>query len=275
MSHLVGSPSGGNTSSVQLVPSSVAEGYAMTEISKLRIAAAWLVHLYTAMGLALGAAAAVNIIAGGAANWRTALALLLAAVIVDATDGTFARLIDVKRVLPQFDGARLDDIIDYMNYTAFPLLLVWRAELMPGWSAAWLLVPLLASAYGFCQTAAKTDDGFFVGFPSYWNIVAFYFYVLRPPGWLALGLVLLFSFLTFVPLRYLYPTRGEKLARLTLWLGGVWTVLLLWILWNLPRSDQSGDVDHAIFLTALASLAFPVYYLAASWTLNAVDHRPR
>ena len=34
--------------------------------------------------------------------------------------------------------------------------------------------------YGFCRTDAKTADHFFTGFPSYWNIVAFYLYVL---GW--------------------------------------------------------------------------------------------
>jgi phosphatidylcholine synthase len=31
-----------------------------------------------------------------------------------------------------------------------------------------------ASAYGFCQLDAKTGDHFFLGFPSYWNILAFY-----------------------------------------------------------------------------------------------------
>ena len=52
---------------------------------------------------------------------------------------------------------------------------------VPRRGGAWLLVPLLASAYGFCQVEAKTDDHYFLGFPSYWNIVAFYLYVLRLP----------------------------------------------------------------------------------------------
>ena len=50
-----------------------------------------------------------------------------------------------------------------------------------------LVVALVASAYGFCQMPAKTTDGYFVGFPSYWNIVAFYLYVLQMPGWLRRG----------------------------------------------------------------------------------------
>ena len=52
---------------------------------------------------------------------------------------------------------------------------MWRAGLASG---GWLLAPLLASAYGFCRKQAKTDDGYFLGFPSYWNIVAFYCYFL-------------------------------------------------------------------------------------------------
>ena len=40
------------------------------------------------------------------------------------------------------------------------------------------VLPLLASAYGFSQVNVKTDDGFFLGFPSYWNIVAYYLFVL-------------------------------------------------------------------------------------------------
>ena len=58
-----------------------------------------------------------------------------------------------------------------------PLLLIWRAGLLPENCEAVLLLPLLASAYGFCQTSAKTDDGYFLGFPSYWNLVAFYLYI--------------------------------------------------------------------------------------------------
>src|SRR5437762_3256853 len=96
------------------------------------------------------------------------------ATVIDATDGTLARLVNVKQVLPGFDGRRLDDLIDFQTYTSLPLLLIWRAELLPPGQDAWLLAPLLASAYGFCQVAAKTDDGYFLGFPSYWNIIAFY-----------------------------------------------------------------------------------------------------
>src|SRR5436189_120881 len=83
---------------------------------------------------------------------------------------------------------------------------VWRARLVPEGAEATLLLPLFASAYGFSQTEAKTEDGYFLGFPSCWNVVAFYLYALRPlPGWLGVGVVVGLSLLTFVPSRYLYP----------------------------------------------------------------------
>src|SRR5205823_3642051 len=129
---------------------------------------------------------AVLIFQGDAASFRWAFLLMLAAVVVDATDGMLARRIRIKEVLPNFDGRRLDDLIDFLNYTCLPLLLIWRAGLLPAGQSAWLLLPVLASAYGFCQVSAKTDDGYFLGFPSYWNIVAFYLYILHPAPWASL-----------------------------------------------------------------------------------------
>ena len=125
--------------------------------------------------------------------------LMMLATAIDATDGWLARKARVKEVLPHFDGRALDDLIDFHTYTSLPLLLLWRAGTLPGGLAAVLILPLLASAYGFSQTNAKTDDGFFLGFPSYWNIVAFYLYILAPPAWAAVALLVTCSVLTFVP----------------------------------------------------------------------------
>src|SRR5262249_1453924 len=151
------------------------------------------------------------------AHVRAAFFLMMVAFLIDATDGTLARLVRVKEVLPGFDGRRLDDLIDFQTYTLLPLLLIYqcRATLLPPGHEVWLLAPLLASAYGFCQVYAKTDDGYFLGFPSYWNLVAFYLYVLQPPPELSVLLLVGFAVLTFVPARYLYPSMGGKLNRLT------------------------------------------------------------
>ncbi len=225
-------------------------------------ALAWSAHAYTALGLVAAAAIAPAILEGTPESFHLAFALMFLATIIDATDGTLARAVHVKEVLPQFDGRRLDDLIDFQTYTALPLLLLWRAELLPPDWAAWLLAPLVASAYGFCQSTAKTEDGYFLGFPSYWNIIAFYLYLLAPPAGFTLAVLLLFALLTFVPARYLYPTHRGRLNRYTNYAGAVWAVLLVVIMWRLYAA---GQCERAL---VLVSLAFPAYYLLASWTIT-------
>jgi phosphatidylcholine synthase len=220
---------------------------------------AWIAHAYTALGLACAAAIFVLVVRGGDESFRAAFALMILATAIDATDGWLARKARVSEVLPGFDGGRLDDLVDFLTYTCLPLALVWRAGLLPPEWQAWLLVPLVASAYGFCQVEAKTADHYFLGFPSYWNIVAFYVYVLRMPAGWALALVLGLAALTFVPARYLYPSRAGRWSLPTNVLGGVWVAVLLVVLalWSAaPR------------WLVLASLAFPAYYLVLSWAVT-------
>jgi len=225
---------------------------------------AWMAHAYTALGLVLAAGMAVLIVRGGAAGFRDVFLLMMLATFIDATDGTFARLVKVKQVLPGFDGRRLDDIIDFLTYTALPLLLLWRAEILPGELAWLLLVPLVASAYGFCQVNAKTADGYFLGFPSYWNIVSFYLYALRPSPIIASVILVTLAILTFVPLRYLYPSQRGWLNQVTALLGLLWMPLFGWAIYTLPVSDEVMAVQAADRAALYASLAFPVYYMAAS-----------
>src|SRR5206468_7227087 len=173
---------------------------------------AWLVHSYTAAGLVAAAGMAVLIVRGGDDSFRWAFVLMVAATAIDSTDGWLARRARVKDVLPEFDGRTLDDLTDCHTYTSMRLLLMWRAQILPGALAWVLLVPLLASAYGFSRVNAKTADGFFLGFPSYWNVVAFYLYLLEPGVAVSLAVILAFALLTFVPARYLSITRGGPFA---------------------------------------------------------------
>jgi phosphatidylcholine synthase len=237
---------------------------------RVRQALAWGVHCYTALGLVAAAGMAVLIVRGDALGFAWAFVLMLVATLVDSTDGLMARAVRVKEVLPGFDGAHLDDLVDFLTYTAMPLLLLWRAEVLPenlGW---FLLVPLLASVYGFCQVDAKTADGYFRGFPSYWNIVALYLYLLRPPVGFTLMVLGLLAALTFVPSRYLYPSRSRNLVnKLATLLGLVWGALLVWILAGLVNAAATGDaaLGPPRWLVLL-SLTYPVLYLAISWAIS-------
>ncbi len=216
---------------------------------------AWLVHLYTAMGLVCAAGMAVLIVRGGDASFRGAFFLMMLATAIDATDGWLARRARVKDVLPGFDGGALDNLIDFQTYVTLPLLLLWRADSLPG-SLAWLLLlPLLAAAYGFSQVNVKTADGFFLGFPSYWNIVAYYLFVLAPTASVSVALIVTCSVLTFVPTPYLYATRGGPFAKLVNIGSAFWLVSLGIVLFG-PE-----EYRHTV---AVVSLAFPMMYLALS-----------
>ncbi len=230
--------------------------------------AAWGVHLYTAIGLVLAARMAMLLVRGDAEAFRDTFILMLVASLVDATDGTLARKVNVKAVLPEFDGRKLDDIIDFLTYTFLPLLLIWRADLLPRGAEPWLLLPLLASAYGFCQAEAKTDDGYFLGFPSLWNVVAFYLYALQPPGWLSVAILVVLGLLTFVPSRYLYPSsQPGALNVASNLLGAPWCCLLLAVMFRLPSGD-SPRVDGLTWWLAAGSLYFPAFYMVASWMVT-------
>lgn len=217
---------------------------------------AWSAHAYTALGLACAAGIAGLVVRGGDEAFRLAFLLMAAATFVDATDGWLARRARVHEVTPGFDGRRLDDLIDFQTYTCLPLLLVWRAGLLGTWSSWWLLAPLVASAYGFCQVEAKTEDHYFLGFPSYWNVLALYLWLWQPGGGWTMAVLLLFAVLTFVPARYLYPSHGGRGAAFVVAFGAAWAAAVLVILWFGRQAPRA---------LVLASLAFPFYYLARSW----------
>lgn len=221
------------------------------------MAQAWLVHVYTASG-ALCAFLALDRIVSD--RYRGAFFWLFLAVIVDATDGLLARRADVASRLPRFNGAKLDDTVDYLTYVFVPACLVWHARLVPDrWSMAVVAAMLLSSAYGFNRTDAKTEDRFFTGFPSYWNIVVFYLYL---AGWTPeanAAVLFVLAVLVFVPIRYVYPSRTPVLRAPTIALGSLWGVLVAAMLWQMPA------VSRPIFW---ASWVFPAYYLLLSLALE-------
>lgn len=224
-----------------------------------RTVLAWGVHAFTALGLVAAAGIAALVIEGGDAAFTRAFQLMIVATAIDALDGPLARWARVQEVLPGFDGRRLDDLIDFLNYTCLPLLLIWQAGLLSGAQSWWLLAPLLASIYGFSQVDAKTEDGYFLGFPSYWNVVAFYLYFLKLNAAWSLAILITLALLTFVPLKYFYPTQPGFANRMTCVLAALWGVMLVVIL-LLPAGARNPWL--------YASLPIPIGYLVCSWCLN-------
>jgi phosphatidylcholine synthase len=210
---------------------------------------------------------ATLIVRGTPESFGWSFLLMALATIVDSTDGTLARRVRIKVVLPGFDGRRLDDIIDFLNYTFLPTLLVWRAQLLPPGQEVWLILPLLASIYGFCQVKAKTDDGYFLGFPSLWNVVAFYLYVLPLEPWTCLAVIVTLAILTFVPSKYLYPSFPGRLNKAATILGLLWSLPMGWLLWCVLESTTP-RADPRIQRLAVATLFYPLFYLGASWLVS-------
>ena len=226
---------------------------------KFLTACAWGVHLYTGLGAALGLLA---IYAASQRDFRASFLAMGVATIIDSSDGPLARLLMVKTRVPTFDGALLDNIVDYLTYTVAPVFLMLEAGIIPGsrWGLGLACFIVLASAYGFCRTQAKTDDNYFLGFPNYWNLVAFYLFCLSAGAVFNVAVLLLLAAMVFMPLKFIYPNRTVPLRPVTLTLGIIWAFVTVAAVLMLPAVNPT---------MLWAGLSFIAYYLIASFVLQA------
>lgn len=227
------------------------------EPTTAKVAAA-LVHVFTAVGAVLGLLM-VHLAYQG--EVQTVLWLFLVAMLIDGSDGLLARRFRVKEVLPGFDGALLDNIVDFITYAFAPMVLLWANGFLPAGAAGAVCAaaPVLASTYQFCRTDAKTDDHFFLGFPSYWNIVAFYVVVLGLSPTVTAGLIAVLTVLVFVPVKYVYPSRTAMWWTANMTLAAGWLVLYAVITAQLPDPSR---------VLVLLSLGYVVYYVVVSLWLT-------
>jgi phosphatidylcholine synthase len=191
------------------------------------------------------------------------------AIFVDSTDGALARLVRINDSAPRIDGRRLDDIVDYLNYTVMPLIMVWHAGWLPSPAWLWTAFPLIASLMAFCNTGAKEDDeGFFVGFPSYWNVFAFYTALCFRHGGpvVVLAIMLVLSLLSVVPVRFVYPTKAPRWRSVFVVGALAWMVICLSILMVYP------DVPWWLVIT---SLVYPTGYVVLSVYLDVAARTQR
>jgi phosphatidylcholine synthase len=220
--------------------------------------AAWLVHALTASGAAMGLFALLEAARG---DLRASALWMLAAFAVDSVDGTLARAAHVHERTPNIDGRRLDDVVDYLNYVIVPCFFLAQGGFV---ATGWTALPALASAYQFAQADAKTEDHFFLGFPSYWNFVAIYAWLLEASSSTTAAWLLGLSILVFVPIKYLYPTRMTRFARTMILGAAAFTALL-----TLACATSDAALrTHA----ARLSLVYPAAYGALSLWLGGFHH---
>ncbi|MCB9741453.1 MAG: CDP-diacylglycerol O-phosphatidyltransferase [Alphaproteobacteria bacterium] len=198
----------------------------------------------------------------GHAYWWMAFA-----VLVDSTDGPMARKIRIREVVPEIDGALLDNIVDFLTWTFVPLVLIWHAGWLPDPSWPWVTIGLLGSLYAFSHADAKqTKKGFFRGFPSYWNFAALYIDVgVRHLGQAAVAAtVVALAILSVLPVRFVYPNRVKRFRGF--FIGGlILSAPLFFYMFTIYP-------DVPLWLVG-ACTAYPAVYIVLSLYLDWDDRR--
>jgi phosphatidylcholine synthase len=184
--------------------------------------AAFAVHIFTACGAGL---ALLALLAAVRANWPLMFFWLAIALFIDGIDGTFARALRVRDVLPRWSGDILDFVVDILTYVFVPAYAIAAGALLPPALATPLgIVIVVTGAIYFADRQMKTADHYFRGFPALWNAVAFYLFLLRLPPWLAAAAVAALAVLTFVPFKFVHPMRVVQ------WRGLTMAALIAWAL---------------------------------------------
>jgi phosphatidylcholine synthase len=215
---------------------------------------AWMVHFYTSLGLIMG------LFAIGACfqnNPQMVYVWLFISMFIDSTDGTLARSWAVTTWTPQFDGRKLDDITDYITYVLVPMIFAYRFGVVEGNAIIVLGIVLICGVYGFCQKAAKTKEGYFTGFPNFWNILVLYMYLLHGSPTVNAAILFLFSILVFVPITYV-SFSTKFLRPLTMIMAAAYGVVLFVII---------ATFNNPIMPLVYSSLIFPLYYFVLSFYL--------
>jgi len=216
------------------------------------------VHLLTAFGVVLGFAALNAVIDG---NDRLMWLLLGGAFLIDGIDGPLSRQVNITQRLPEYDGAVLDLLVDYLTYVLVPVFYLYRLDFLPSPLAPWFAASILmASLYTFGNRNMKSQDHYFVGFPAVWNVVAFYFFAYHTSVWLNAIVVLFLVVLTFTRIKMVHPFRVRAwrpatLAFVFLWSAGALTIILA------PERVYDG----ALWVIGLTSFYFLGISLWRTW----------
>lgn len=222
---------------------------------------AWSVHAFTASAACVGLFTLAKIYQH---EYKFALWLMAIAIVIDAVDGTLARLVRVKSVLPNIDGALLDNLVDYINYVITPCFFLFvKSDMLPESIAVYTIIAIIiTSSYQFCQADAKTPDHFFKGFPCYWNIAVFYMFIFETSMTVNAAILITLCILIFVPIKYVYPSRLDYLTESRFLKSLMHGFSILYglcsavILWTYPEINRT---------CLLLSLGYIIMYLLLSF----------
>jgi phosphatidylcholine synthase len=190
-----------------------------------RSAAAFAVHVFTACGAGcalLALSAAVN------RQWAVMFVWLGIALCIDGIDGTFARRLQVAKLLPRWSGDVLDLVVDILNYVFVPAYALAASGLLPESAAVPLgVLIVITGALYFADRLMKTSDYYFRGFPALWNVAAFYLFLFKLQPWATAAAIVALAALTFVPFHVVHPVRIAHLRGVTIAALAAWAVLAM------------------------------------------------
>jgi phosphatidylcholine synthase len=196
--------------------------------SRGRRAAAFSVHIFTAMGAGVALLAMLEAVRE---HWASMFGWLGVALVIDAIDGPIARKLDVKRLQPDWSGDVLDLVVDFVTYVFVPAYAITTSGLLLPLAAPLLGIGIVVtSALYFGDRRMKAADNHFRGFPALWNAAAFYLFLLQFRPWISSLAIAILIVLTFVPVHVLHPIRVVRLRWLTLLLLAAWAVLAIYTL---------------------------------------------
>ncbi len=225
--------------------------------ARVREAAAFFVHIFTACG---AACALLGLIAAVGSAWTQMFVWLGVALIIDGIDGTFARRLHAAEVLPRWSGEVLDFVVDFATYVFVPAYAMVASGLLPPSMALVLgLIVTVTGALYFADRRMKTSDSYFRGFPALWNVVAFYLFVLKPAPWLSAVVIVVLAATTFAPIYFVHPVRVPRWRALNI------AALVLWALLAVVALVQNLE-PPAWVAVALAAIA--VYFVIVGLLRN-------
>jgi phosphatidylcholine synthase len=216
-----------------------------------RSATAFAVHIFTACGAGcalLALTAAVN------GRWAVMFVWLGIALCIDGIDGTFARRLQVAKLLPRWSGDVLDLVVDILNYVFVPAYALAASGMLPKPAAVPLgLLIVVTGALYFADRLMKTSDYYFRGFPALWNFAAFYLFILKPGPWAGTVAIIALAVLTFVPFHVVHPVRIAH------WRGVTTVALAAWAVLAIVAVAQ--DLKPPLWIGA-ALCALGIYFVA-------------
>ncbi|WP_407310112.1 phosphatidylcholine synthase [Pseudomonas sp. nanlin1] len=221
---------------------------------------AWGAHGFTATGVILAFLATLSLFDN---QPKSCLLWLGLALLVDGVDGSLARKVNVKGVLPHFDGSVLDLVIDYLTYVFIPALFIYRYIPLPDYTLLiGVSLVLVSSLFCFCNLNMKSNDNYFVGFPAAWNVVALCLYILSPAPWVCLLTIIVLSLLTLTRMKFLHPFRVRKFMPVNIVVTFVWLLCCMLLVINHPNNSP---------VVVATWLAMSAYFMGVCFWRTAME----